>query len=201
MKNNEISLTTKQTFAKALKQLMGRQPFETITVRQLLAITAYTRPTFYYHFHSTTDLLKWTFVNEALSLLQRSPEYHTWDEDIFLLLKYLKANEKQYRSFYATMDLEQMNRIFREPIQTVLIGYIDYILRTHHLAVSKEDQDFIVRFFTGGFVSIVVDWLNTGLKTSPEFIRQQILDTQDNIIIFSLETANKKNKLNKNGDL
>lgn len=195
MKNAEISLATKRRFAGALKQALATEPFEAITVQTLLNATGLARPTFYYHFDDLFGLLQWTFADEALSLLQRDPDYTHWEDDLYALLRYLDDNQNLYANFYANISLEQVQAIFCTPMLKILTGYIQAVIQAQHLTVSAATQQFVAEFFVGGFVSVLVRWLKAGLPEKPVAIRQQLHDTMDQIIVEVLEKANKTDKL------
>ena len=57
--NEEITLTTKQ------------KPFSKITVSELINECNVNRKTFYYHFQDIFELLKWTFEQEAFSIVKQ----------------------------------------------------------------------------------------------------------------------------------
>jgi AcrR family transcriptional regulator len=55
---------TKQTFAKALRQLAQELPFEKITVSQICARAGFSRKAFYSHFFDKSSLVNWICYTE-----------------------------------------------------------------------------------------------------------------------------------------
>ncbi|WP_436666471.1 TetR/AcrR family transcriptional regulator C-terminal domain-containing protein [Lactiplantibacillus plantarum] len=189
MRNELITLKTKRDFSAALKKLMITQPLTTITVRQLLALTDKSRPTFYYHFADLEALIKWTVQDEVLSILEQTPTYANWDDDIYRLLQYFDANQSLGHAFYASLDLVQLNQVFREPLTQIVMKYITAVIADNQLRVRQADQDFITRLFTGGFVGILFDWLADDQQEAPEIIREKLRRTQNDIIVYALKNA------------
>ncbi|MCC6117913.1 TetR family transcriptional regulator C-terminal domain-containing protein [Lactiplantibacillus plantarum] len=189
MRNELITLKTKRDFSAALKKLMITQPLTTITVRQLLALTDKSRPTFYYHFADLEALIKWTVQDEVLSILEQTLTYANWDDDIYRLLQYFDANQSLGHAFYASLDLVQLNQVFREPLTQIVMKYITAVIADNQLRVRQADQDFIARLFTGGFVGILFDWLADDQQEAPEIIREKLRRTQNDIIVYALKNA------------
>ena len=71
MRNEEISLNTKQELSAALKWTMEKKPLSKITVSELVRTCDINRNTFYYHFNDIYDLLKWTFEQEAIEVVKK----------------------------------------------------------------------------------------------------------------------------------
>lgn len=62
---------TKRALAAVLKELMGQKSLNKITIHDLTERCGIRRQNFYYHFEDVYGLLRWTFEEEALSLLEQ----------------------------------------------------------------------------------------------------------------------------------
>ena len=70
-RTNAASDQTKYALAVALKELMAQKPIDKITIHDLTERCGIRRQNFYYHFEDVYGLLRWTFEEEALSLLEQ----------------------------------------------------------------------------------------------------------------------------------
>ena len=59
-------MKTQHALALALKEMMARQPLDTISVLELSKKCDVSRKTFYYHYHDTYDLLTQVFLEERV---------------------------------------------------------------------------------------------------------------------------------------
>lgn len=58
---------TKQALAAAFEKLLEHMPYDEITVGTVARTCGLTRQTFYYHFHSLSDLATWQLRQEIQS--------------------------------------------------------------------------------------------------------------------------------------
>ena len=73
---------TKHALAAALKELMAQKPLNKITIHDLTECCGIRRQNFYYHFEDVYGLLRWTFEEEALSLLEQHEGALLWQEGL-----------------------------------------------------------------------------------------------------------------------
>ncbi len=59
-------MKTGHALALTLKDMMSKQPLETISVLELSKKCGISRKTFYYHYHDTYDLLTQVFLEEKI---------------------------------------------------------------------------------------------------------------------------------------
>lgn len=166
MKKEEMSLQTKQRLAAALKEEMARKPFDRITVSSLLQHSNITRPTFYYHFEDIYALMCWMFDTEMVQLLEKSDSCVTWDEGVYLVLEYVKRNEKVCLCAFHSVGWEMLERMFYKDTRAIMQKFIDNLLED--IPAKPEHIAFIGDFYTKAFVSCLANWLNTGMKQTPD---------------------------------
>ena len=63
MANNRI---TKETFAKALKELLQERPLTKISVKDITEQCELSRNAFYYHFKDKYELINWIFYDDMI---------------------------------------------------------------------------------------------------------------------------------------
>ena len=166
MKNEEISIQTKQKLAHALKKSMAKKSFDKITVKELLEACDLSRPTFYYHFQDIYALMEWMFNNEMVDLLRKSKDCLTWDDGILLLVRYAKENRAVCLCAYKSVGDDALRRMFFENVASILKVFVDNL--NADIGAKPEHVDFITAFYTQAFASALLSWIQSGMKESPE---------------------------------
>ena len=64
------SYETKKKLAKTLKKLMQEKNFKNISIVDITSLAKVNRKTFYYHFKTIPDLLKWMLERETVEIAQ-----------------------------------------------------------------------------------------------------------------------------------
>ena len=65
------SLITRKAMSAALKKLMVKKPLREITVSEVTDACGFHRQTFYYHFTTIKDLLRWTFETDVKEFIRK----------------------------------------------------------------------------------------------------------------------------------
>lgn len=172
MKNEDISLATKQKIADALKHFMAEKPFNKITVKEILEYADITRPTFYYHFEDIYAAMQWMFTNELLVLLQKSENIVTWDEGILLVLRYVEENRKICLCAYNSVGRDFMQQLFRDKTRAIMGKFVDTLLED--IPAKEEDVTFISDFYTSAMVSALIQWMQKPEGRTPEDMVKKI---------------------------
>ena len=166
MKKEEISYRTKRKLADALKRAMEKKSFESITVTSLLEECDITRSTFYYHFKDIYDLMIWMFDQEAVALMEYSRDAETWSDGMLLVFRYVTENAAVCRCALSNPGVgrEYLRRFCVKGCQAVMMCFIDSL----NIPAREEHRQFIARFYTQAMVSPLIDWLESGMRQTPE---------------------------------
>lgn len=157
MKKADISAATKQRLADALKQQMQKKPLNKITVRELLDMTDITRSTFYYHFTDIYDLMKWMFDTELMELLKKSGSFTSWDDGLLLALRYVEQNRKVCLCAYNSVGLGVLQQLFYKNVVSIMQRFVASL--TADIPAHPEHVEFIVRYYTGALVMMLLRWI------------------------------------------
>ena len=176
------SQITKKALAASIKQLMENVPLAKISIQDIVDNCGLNRQTFYYHFKDKFDLVNWIYYTEAIESIADYSNYEHWSDGIYKIFSYLLKN----KSFY----INALNT----PGQNAFDGYLFDV--THELnlmkvvnevskdtKVSAEDKKFIADFYTYAFIGITVKWITSGMKESPEIMKERIKDIVDGSLI------------------
>lgn len=176
------SLNTKKALSSSLKNLMQTKPLNRISVREIAEACDLNRQTFYYHFEDVYDLLRWTYANEFLPLLEGPSSAPDWQDRLLQLFYWLDAN----RVFcLATLDAVGREQLAVTVQQQLRQRFKSEIIQLGSETIwgrpSEEYADFLAEFYCQALSGILESWLRGHLQQSPEALvrhTQQMLNTQ-----------------------
>lgn len=177
MKNSQ---ETKKILSNALKELMNKKEVEKISIKEITTLAGVNRQTFYYHFEDIYDLLKWTFQQEALTLIDVHESAKVWQDGLLQLIYYLEENRQFCLCALKSLGHEHIKRFFYSDIHNI-VQRIVYDFGEKYES-SEEYLSFLSHFFTLALGSIVTSWLNDEMDYSPEELIEMIdLFIQDHL--------------------
>ncbi len=163
---------TEELISQGFKRLMTKKPFDKITVMDISGECGINRQTFYYHFHDKYELLNTIFYNEAISRLADGLSVNNWYTKFLEMLKMIKSNSKFYRNAlnisyggeFRNYLLDVSTKLFYDTIETLSVDQ----------PVDDKEKLFISKFFAYGVSGMIIDWVTSGMKESPESITNHI---------------------------
>lgn len=171
MKNEEISLRTKQMLAESLKRAMKKKPFSKITVSEIIIDCNVNRKTFYYHFSDIYSLLKWMFEKEVIQVVQNFDLLMNHEEAIEFVLDYVDKNDYIINCAYDSIGREEMKRFFYADFLSIISSFFDDIERSQDKKIEIEYKEFLIHFFTEGLTGMLMEYV----KNQSSRNRQQII--------------------------
>lgn len=163
---------TKKVLSQTLEELMNKKPLNDITVQELIEKASMNRKTFYYHFHSISDLLKWT-LNENFSKLREQPlSTKTWTEHTKVVLCFIKENKYFFHSMHYSKYHAEMHLFLKDSLSNVIKEYeketwINFHQKYQPKTILDETyRNYIINFFSGALFTLINEWFSTGMKES-----------------------------------
>lgn len=154
---------TKKAIACALKELLTEKSFDKITINDITARCGLNRQTFYYHFEDRYDLMNWIYYNEVfLPLVEDLNE-----ENYGLSFKKFFQKMSSEKVVYQNVLSDTSEYGFKEYLFSILEELISSLL-------NEKKATMKVRFYTYGLLGIIVDWIKTGMKITPEQLANQL---------------------------
>lgn len=147
---------TKQAIIYSFKKLMKEKQFDKISISDITNVCNLNRQTFYYHFQDKYELMNWIYYNEIFLPLVKKLENNNYEEafrNMFTTMyeeKYLYNNALSMNTEYG----------FKQYLYSVLEELIKMNIQ------NKKSQD--IKFYTYGLVGLIIEWVQTGMKESPE---------------------------------
>lgn len=144
----------------ALTELLHEKTFDEVRVKDICQRAGLHRSTFYAHFEDKTHLLLFG-VQELMEELfsfhsgKNSAFYSRFQRNLYRTLKYFQRN----KPVFIRLLSDPKNASARQLFQQEFTRLLKERLKDLHPDLSPREADLIVRFFTGGLLSLVAQWL------------------------------------------
>lgn len=165
---------------QALLIILEKKDLEFITIKEICVKAGVNRSTFYLHYENINDLFKETIDNlnkDFLLSFQTEIKTNKKPEDLIFIkkefivpyLEFVKKNKKVMKIAHSKPHLFNNEKIYDNIKREVCIPAV-----TKH-GVRKEEQDYLIEFYTRGVSAIVNLWLNNECEDSVDHVVDIIL--------------------------
>ena len=153
------SIITKKIIAKSLKELMVTEPFQKISVSDIMVNCEMRRQTFYYHFQDKYELLGWIYKEETKENITDFIGYEKWENIFHLLLEYFSQNRRFYQNAFQVEEQNSFNEYLYEYTKNLYSEIMAKQLDGSGLRFSSERKELMASFYSYGFVGIIKEWI------------------------------------------
>ena len=184
--------TTKIALEASLKELLKKKPFDKITIADLTEDCGISRMAFYYHFKDIYDLVEWACVEDGKKALRDKKTYDTWQEGFAQIFEAVLENKPFIMNVYRNVDRERMERYLYHLTYDLIVGVVQE--KSKDLDISGEDKKFIANFYKYGFVGIMLEWIQEGMKADIEELVNKMSLTLHNTVTTSIHNFQKNSE-------
>ena len=164
IKNDQRANRSRQLLYDALANLMRENPFNTITVTDLVETANVGRTTFYRNFDEIEDILRMrcdqTF-DELMTYFKEYRQLHTNETEIVLLKPLL-------RFFYLHSEIIEL-LLMAKRIDIIQDSFrTGMVLIADRQGVSAQYVDYSIAIRIGIMTNILIQWIETGKQQAPD---------------------------------
>ncbi len=162
---NPVSNKSKLWMENTLLKLMQTENYQEITIQEITDNAGLSRRTFYRNYSSKDEIIQGCF-------------YKIWLEYRSLILQQTDLSLPNIaRVFFTVMKnhLDFLTLVNRYQLLPLLLAKVDELLpptfdvvKGENTPLSKESIQYALVFSTGGFMRILIRWLNDSVQKSPE---------------------------------
>ena len=183
---------TKAALEESLKRLLLKKPLDKITITDITTDCGISRMAFYYHFKDIYDLVEWSCVEDGTKALQGKKTYDSWTEGLTQIFEAVLANKPFIMNVYRNVDRERMERYLYHLTYDLIVGVVQE--KSKDLDISGEDKKFIANFYKYGFVGIMLEWIQEGMKEDIEELVNKMSLTLHNTVTTSIRNFQKNSE-------
>ena len=115
-----MSHLTDKAIKAAFMKLLEEQPFEKITVKDIVEECGINRNTFYYHFQDIYALLQEILDEETEKSLKSSQEYLTWQDGILQAISFALENKKALYHIYNSVNRVRIEKYLHSVVGKIM---------------------------------------------------------------------------------
>ncbi len=154
--------TTKFALEASLKKLLANRPLDKITINDLTTDCGISRMSFYYHFKDIYDLVEWICVEDGKRALQGKKTYDTWQEGIYQIFEAVMENKAFILNVYRSVGRDKIESYLHKLTYQLVADVVEE--KCGDIELAQEDKAFIAEFYKYGFVGVMLDWIERGMK-------------------------------------
>ena len=166
---------TRAAIFTAFSALLAEKSYSRITVQEIIDTADIGRTTFYAHFGTKDDLLKALceelfghIISSAMDCTHTHGLYADTNapESVFChLLQHLQENENHILELLSCESSELFLRYFKDSLNGLIQNqFVDQNRKSN----ADIPQDFLINHISGSFVEMVLWWINSRMKQTPE---------------------------------
>lgn len=183
---------TKAALEESMKRLLLKKPLDKITITDITTDCGISRMAFYYHFKDIYDLVEWSCVEDGTKALQGKKTYDSWTEGLTQIFEAVLENKPFIMNVYRNVDRERMERYLYHLTYDLIVGVVQE--KSKDLDISGEDKKFIANFYKYGFVGIMLEWIQEGMKEDIEELVNKMNLTLHNTVTTSIRNFQKNSE-------
>ncbi len=180
-----MSNRTKLELEDALKELLLKKPFHKITIKDLTDTCHISRMAFYYHFQDLYDLVEWVLIEDAKKALDEKKDYAHWKQGLANIFESVYANKPFILNVYHDISRDQIEKVLFKLVHELIESVVEE--RSKNTTITEQQKSFIAYFYKYGFVGIMLDWIDQGMKED----YQNILDDLEMTVLGTIDLSIK----------
>ena len=154
--------TTKAALEESLKRLLLKKPLDKITITDITTDCGISRMAFYYHFKDIYDLVEWSCVEDGTKALQGKKTSESWTEGLTQIFEAVLENKPFIMNVYHSVQRDKIESFLYKLTYQLIADVVEEKCSRDHL--PETDKQFIADFYKYGFVGIMLDWIDRGMK-------------------------------------
>lgn len=163
MANNRI---TKETFARAIKELLQEKPLSKISVKDITEQCELSRNAFYYHFKDKYELINWIFYDDMLRNANSFNDPSKLTDSFVNVCKCLYKNREFYLACFQYMGQNSLFESLHELYYELWKMNLDVRYMQSSVKLSEEELDLMAKLNAYALVGIISDWVKKGMRNN-----------------------------------
>lgn len=190
--HEQKSEETKKKLSASLKKLMQQKDFNKISINDLVGDAGLNRNSFYYHFRNIFDLLKYTFENDTIRIIEQIDLDHDLRKAIYFIIDYIDQNKAFCTCAYKSLGKTELRKFLDNNLENIITEIIDNIIARRGLRISENFRRYIIYSQTGLMAIHIIGYLENKSELSKEQLADYTLLLFHSSIGLSLEIADAK---------
>ena len=170
-----MALYTQEHLAETLKTLMYEKPLDKITVQELVARAKVNRKTFYFHFHSIADIIKWHYGTVLDEFIGNHPlEPDTWVTAFSALMGMIRKDAYCLNAVFSSSYSAEFRTYVIRYFDRMTVKFVYSARKTYEnmtgaeLNLTDRQINYIDRYYSMAFFGMAEQWFMSGMVDSDD---------------------------------
>lgn len=163
---SRLAHLTEAAIQDTFLKLLSEQPFDKITVTQLVEECQITRRTFYYHYSDLFELLDIILRRETDRAVAEFEATGSWEECMITASRFAREHKRAVYHIYTSSHRLELERRVNRVSEEMMRSYVER--QAKGLRVSEQDKKLVRDLYRFGITDIFYTWLENGMKEDLE---------------------------------
>ena len=170
-----MALYTQDRLVETLKTLIAEKPLDSITVQELVSKAKVNRKTFYYHFHSISDLIIWYYVTKLSEMVEsKTIGPDNWMSIFSEVTAQIRIEEPYLRAVFSSGYGAQLRIALSSYFDRVAAKFVRTAVEKYEgehdveLYLTQKQFNYIHRYYSMAFYGMVEQWFKDDMHDSDE---------------------------------
>lgn len=178
---------TKIAIVNTFVELLNEEPFDKITVTDIVNRCGVNRNTFYYYYQDMYALVDEMFRTETNRIIGEHREYASWQDGFLEATRFARENKTAIYHLYNSINRDRLETYVYDVTYTTVSEYVKR--QAEGLDVSDEDIHDLSVLYSVALEGIAMEWLHEGMKRNPEAYIKNMARLLEGTTRFTLERA------------
>lgn len=157
--------SSKDRLTETFSRMLATTPFQQITIEDVAREAGVSRSTFYRHFSDKFELMNWVFKGRVDALAANNPHVSDCKHFFIQYSRFLYQNKDYFQNAIKYKGQNSLKDLLYTDGIKLYSNYIATALAGNEM---PKQVRFAIEVFVSGSIHITMQWLENGLKETPE---------------------------------
>ena len=163
-------IDTQQHIANVTAALLQQMSIEDISVKTIIEASHTSRTTFYRYFKDKYEVITWIYISEVDRMVEETSSFSE------LTLRIFRFMYSRRDFFIRAFSYEQQNSLVDYMAERSLEDCVRTVKDAMHTEKLPHKTECSIEFFVAGCIRTWHSWVSRGMKDSPEFVLDVIME-------------------------
>lgn len=163
-------IPTRENLQEALIALLEERSPDSVTVKMVCQRAGVSRQALYNHYYCLPDVFHDTLFRELEAVTADCNTYLTWAVGFREILQYLEGRKAVILHVFHSSWRDELLRMLEQFGSRLVSRGIAQCAADLRLVATEQDKTFLLRLYMYAFMGVVRQWLEEGMRLTPEYI-------------------------------
>ncbi len=182
-----MSLFTKKAIRETFLNLLLKNSFDKITVKDIVEECGINRNTFYYYYKDIYDLMEDVLLTETKKVLEEQQASDTCYEEFLKIAAFITSYKTSIFHIYYSKSRDVFVSYLYNISEIILQNYIDRL--SVDMNVSEQSKKFVCDFYRFSLVGMLINWIKNGMEEDSILFLKKMSDIFESTVETALKSS------------